>query len=120
MARDVDYTADKKGWIDTRPTMVQWNRAKSERIVPIKKHINAALLHGYFQREGGVSAAKRYRLEWQAQGAYELRKQPEEWSGDYVTYSEGLKLIEPGWIYSLMIYSKGQWGELVDTINIQF
>ena len=107
--RDVDY-------------MVQPPAATGARLsqAAYRKHINAALTHGHFQREGGVSAAKRYRLEWQAQGAYELRKQPEEWDGDYVTYSEGLKLIEPGAVHSLCIYSKGQWGELVDVIDIQF
>lgn len=119
--RDVDYTADKKGWIDTRPTMVQWNRAKSERIVSIKKHINAALLHGYFQREGGVSATKRYKLKWQAQlDGGELREQPEEWVGCFTSFSDGLKLIEPGAVHSLCISSKGAWGELIDVIDIQF
>ena len=85
-----------------------------------RKHINAALTHGRFQRDGGIPATRRYRLEWQSQIGSGLREQPEEWDGDYVSYSEGLKLIEPGAVHCLCIYSKGQWGELVDVIDIQF
>ena len=107
--RDVDY-------------MVQPPAATGARLsqAAYRKHINAALTHGHFQREGGVPATRRYRLEWQSQIGSGLREQPEEWDGDYVTYSEGLKLIEPGAVHSLCIYSKGQWGELVDVIDIQF
>ena len=108
--RDVDY-------------MIQPPPAKGERLsqAAYRKHISAALTHGYFQREGGVSAAKRYTLEWQAQlDGGELREQPEEWFVAFTSFSDGLKLIEPGAVHSLCISSKGDWGELIDVIDIQF
>ena len=117
--RDVDY-------------MVQPPAATGARLsqAAYRKHINAALTHGHFQREGGVPATRRYTMIWQSQYLYDivnnpdrrhtLRKPAEEWDGGEGSYSEGLKLIEPGAVHCLCIYSKGQWGELVDVIDIQF
>ena len=117
--RDVDY-------------MVQPPAATGARLsqAAYRKLINAALTHGHFQREGGVPATRRYTMIWQSQYLYDivnnparrhtLRKPSEEWDGGEVSYSEGLKLIEPGCTYSLMIYSKGYGAELVSIIDIQF
>ena len=37
-----------------------------------RKHINAALTHGHFQREGGVPATRRYTMIWQSQYLYDI------------------------------------------------
>ena len=89
-----------------------------------RQRIDAALTQGHFQREGGVPATRRYKLEWHGQFDYHrdsLRQLPEDWSGHIIPFSEGLKLIEPGAVHCLCISEKGYPGaELLDVINIQF
>ena len=104
--------------------------AKGERLsqVAYRRHVDNAFWHvdgGWLNDRGninGVKATRRYRLEWEAQSDGEsLREMPEDWTGKYLKFSDGLKVIEPGAVHSLGVFEKNyHFRELVAIIEIQF
>jgi hypothetical protein len=112
---------------------VQPPPAKGERLsqAAYRRHVDNAFWHvdgGWLNDRNmginGVKATRRYRLEWEARSAGEnsrLREMPEDWTGKYIKFSDGLKVIEPGAVHSLGVFEKHyQFRELVAIIEIQF